>query len=73
MLHIYRLCPGGLAGVTGNPHTVATSPQREMEPVMYYPKRNGDYVYDVTVTTDDTATVLRRFRAHMSNAEHIDD
>jgi hypothetical protein len=44
-----------------------------MEPVMYYPKRNGDYVYDVTVTTDDTATVLRRFRAHMSNAEHIDD
>ena len=32
---------------------------------VYYPQRRGDYLYDVTVTTDDT----RRYRAHLSRAE----
>ena len=38
----------------------------------YYPKRSGDYVYGVTVTKDETATLLRRYRAHLSDVEHIE-
>jgi hypothetical protein len=39
----------------------------------FYPKRNGDYVYDVTVTKDDTALLSRRYRAHLANAERIEN
>ncbi len=39
----------------------------------FYPKRNGDYVYDVTLTKDDTLRLSRRYRAHLSNAERIED
>jgi hypothetical protein len=39
----------------------------------FYPKRNGDYVYDVTVTKDDTVRLSHRYRAHLSNAERIED
>jgi len=39
----------------------------------FYPKRNGDYVYDVTLTKDDTMRLSRRYRAHLSNAERIED
>jgi hypothetical protein len=38
---------------------------------MFYPQRAGDYVYDVTVTVDDSAAAPRRFRAHLSNIEHL--
>ena len=31
----------------------------------YYPQRRGDYIYDVTVTKDDTC----RYRAHLNRAE----
>ena len=37
----------------------------------FYPKRNGDYVYDVTVTKDETARLSRRYSARLSNAECI--
>jgi hypothetical protein len=33
---------------------------------VYYPQRRGDFIYDVTVTKDDTC----RYRAHLSRAEH---
>jgi hypothetical protein len=39
----------------------------------FYPKRNGDYVYDVNVTKDETRSLLRRYRAHLDNAERIED
>ena len=39
----------------------------------YYPHRRGDYVFDVTVTKDDTMRLSRRYRAHLSNAERIED
>jgi hypothetical protein len=39
----------------------------------FYPKRNGDYVYDVTLTKDDAVRLSRRYRAHLSNAERIED
>jgi hypothetical protein len=39
----------------------------------FYPKRNGDYVYDVSVTKDETRSLLRRYRAHLDNAERIED
>lgn len=38
----------------------------------YYPHRNGDYVYEVIVSTDESVPLLRRYRAHPSNVEHID-
>ena len=38
---------------------------------MFYPKRNGIYVYDVTVT-EDGRPPSRRFCAHLSNAERIE-
>ncbi len=38
----------------------------------YYPKRNGEYVYDVTVSKDETVRLSRRYRAHLSNAERVE-
>ena len=38
----------------------------------YYPQRRGNYFYDVTVTTDDSVPVTRRYRAHLSHAERLD-
>jgi hypothetical protein len=41
----------------------------------YYPKRNGEYVYDVTVSKDETVRLSRRYRAHLStlNVSRVDD
>jgi hypothetical protein len=41
-------------------------------PPAYYPQRRGDYVYDVTVTTDDSVELSRRYRARLSNAERLE-
>ena len=38
----------------------------------FYAQRNGDYVYDVMITKDDTARLPRRYRARLSNAERIE-
>ena len=38
----------------------------------YYPQRRGDYIYDVTVTKDDSVPVTRRCRAHLNHAERLD-
>ena len=38
----------------------------------YYPRQTGEYVYDVTVTKDDTRRLSRRYCAHLSNAERIE-
>jgi hypothetical protein len=38
----------------------------------YYPKRNEEYVYDVTVSKDETVRLSRRYRAHLSNAERVE-
>jgi hypothetical protein len=40
--------------------------------VTFYPKRNGEYVYDVIVTEDLQARPSRRYRAHLSNAQRIE-
>ena len=34
-----------------------------------YPQRRGDYIYEVSVTKDDT----RQYRAHLSRAERQED
>jgi hypothetical protein len=39
----------------------------------FYAHRKGDYVYDVSVTKDDTVRLSNRYRAHLSNAERIED
>ena len=39
----------------------------------YHPHRNGDYVYDVTVTKDETVRLSHRYCAHLSNAERIEN
>ena len=39
----------------------------------FYSKRTGDCVYDVTVTERDFRTPARRYRAHLSNVECIED
>jgi len=41
-------------------------------PSAYYPKRSREYVYDVSVTKDETARLSRRYRASLSNAERIE-
>ena len=38
----------------------------------YYPKRSGEYVYDVSVSKDETARLSRRYRASLINAERIE-
>ena len=40
-------------------------------PSSFYAQRKGEYVYDVTVTKDETVTLPRRYRARLSNAERI--
>jgi hypothetical protein len=42
-------------------------------PYAYYPKRAGEYVYDVTVSKDESQRISRRYRARLSNAERIED
>ena len=42
-------------------------------PSAYYPKRTGEYVYDVTVSTDETRRFARRYCARLSNAERIEN
>ena len=39
----------------------------------YYSKRSGDCVYDVSVTERDFRSPARRYRAHLSNVERIED
>ena len=39
----------------------------------YYPQRRGDYIYDVTVTKDDSVPPTRRCRAHLRHAERLED
>ena len=39
----------------------------------YYSKRSGDCVYDVTVSERDFRSPARRYRAHLSNVERIED
>jgi hypothetical protein len=39
----------------------------------FYPKRNGEYVYDLDVSKDDTTRLFRRYRAHLSNADRIEN
>ena len=38
----------------------------------FYPARNGDFVYDVTVTKDETRLLPQRYCAHLTNAEYIE-
>jgi hypothetical protein len=40
---------------------------------MFYPKRNGDYVYDVTVAKDEAVRLSHRYRAHLDHAERIEN
>jgi hypothetical protein len=37
----------------------------------FYAQRKGEYVYDVTVSKDETVTLPRRYRARLTNAERI--
>ena len=39
----------------------------------YYPKRTGEYVYEVRVAKDETVRLSHRYRAHLSNAERIEN
>ena len=39
----------------------------------FYAQRKGDYIYDVTVTKEETVRLSHRYRAHLSNAERIED
>jgi hypothetical protein len=39
----------------------------------FYPTRDGEFVYDVTVSKDDTALLSCRYRARLANAERIKD
>ena len=38
-----------------------------------YPQRRGDYIYDVTVTREDSERVTGRYRAHLRHAEHLEN
>jgi hypothetical protein len=42
-------------------------------PAAYYPQRRGEYVFDVTVTKNETISLSRRYCAHLSNAERIEN
>ena len=42
-------------------------------PSSFYSQRNGEYVYDVSVTKDETVRLCHRYRARLSNAERIED
>ena len=39
----------------------------------FYAQRRGDYIYDGTVTKEETVRLSHRYRAHLSNAERIED
>ncbi len=39
----------------------------------FYSHRKGEYVYDVTVTKDETVRLSHRYRARLTNAERIED
>jgi hypothetical protein len=39
----------------------------------YYPQRKGEYVYDVTVTKNESVRLSYRYCAHLSNAERVED
>jgi hypothetical protein len=43
-----------------------------MAATCFYPKRNGDYVYDVTVAKDEAVRLSHRYRAHLDHAERIE-
>ena len=38
----------------------------------FYSHRKDEYVYDVTVTKDETVLLPHRYRARLSNAERIE-
>ena len=38
----------------------------------FYSQRNGGYVYDVTVTKDETVRPSHRYRAHLSNVQRLE-
>ena len=38
----------------------------------FYSQRNGEYVYDVTVTKDETVRPSHRYRAHLSNVQRLE-
>ena len=42
-------------------------------PSAYYPKRTGEYVYDVTLTKHEAGPLSRRYCARLSNAERIEN
>ena len=42
-------------------------------PSSFYSHRKGEYVYDVTLTKDETERLSRRYRARLSNAERIEE
>ena len=44
-----------------------------MAATCFYPKRNGDYVYDVTVAKDEAVRLSHRYRAHLDHAERIEN
>ena len=37
----------------------------------FYSQRNGEYVYDVMVTKDETVRIAHRYRAHLSNGQPL--
>jgi hypothetical protein len=37
-----------------------------------YPTRNGDYLYEVTITRDNRRGPARQYRAHLSKVEHLE-
>jgi hypothetical protein len=39
----------------------------------FYPKRSGDYVYDVVVTKNEARRLSCRYCAHLENAERIEN
>ena len=39
----------------------------------YYPRRKGEYVYDVDVSKDDMVRLSLRYRARLSSAERIEN
>ena len=38
----------------------------------YYPQRRGEYIYDVTVTKDDSVPLTHRCRAHLKHTERVE-
>jgi hypothetical protein len=38
----------------------------------FYSQRNGEYVYDVSVTRDESVSLAQRYRAHLSNVQRLE-